>query len=74
MGRFLVWLLLKSSYPHCNLFSCLQRINGSWGQSPQKIFGATPFQTKEKTLSDIKRTLQKGHFHFLAEKGRGPHP
>jgi len=42
-----------------------------WGLEvkPQKIFGATHFQSKENTLFDIKIALQKGHFCSL-----GPDP
>ena len=35
------------------------------GQSPQKIFGSTPFQSKENALFYITRTLQKGHFRKM---------
>ena len=42
------------------------------GESPQKVFGTTPFQFKENTLFDIKRAVQKGEVCSFAEKGRGP--
>ena len=48
----------------------LTKENWGAGAKPPENVGTTPFQTKENTLSDIKRTLQKGHFHSLAEKGR----
>ena len=44
------------------------------GASPQNIFGITPFQSKEKTIFDIERALQKGHFRTFAKKVRGPDP
>ena len=44
------------------------------GGSLQKVFGTMPFQSKENTLFDIKRALQKGDFHSFAEKGRGLDP
>ena len=39
-----------------------------------KIFGNTPFQSKENAFVDIKRPLQKGHFRYFTEKGRGLDP
>ena len=44
------------------------------GGSLQKVFGTMPFQSKENTLFDIKRALQKGDFCSFAEKGRGADP
>ena len=44
------------------------------GGSAQKVFGTTPFQSKEKAPFDKDTALQKGHFHSFAVKGRGPDP
>ena len=40
--------------------------------SKREKTGTATFQSKESTLFDIKGTLQKGHLHSFAEKGRGP--
>ena len=66
----MLWLFLKSNDPNCILFSRKRRRKGGRGCSPQKMFGATPFQSKKNALFDIKRALQKGHFRSFAEKGR----
>ena len=55
-------------------FSQQQVKNGGWGQSLQKTFGTTPFQSKENALFEIKRALQRGNLCSLAEKGRGQDP
>ena len=61
MGSLLARLFLKSNDPHCNLFTG-RKENGDWRRSPQKIFGATPFESRGNAPFDIKRTMQKGQF------------
>ena len=68
----LVWLLLRSNDPHCNLFSRQRRKIGSRERSPQNIFETTPLQSKGNAFFEIKGALQEGHFRSFVEKGTGP--
>ena len=39
-----------------------------WGLSPQNMFGATPFHSKEYSFFDLKRALKKGTFVLLLKR------
>ena len=49
--------ILKSSNPHCKLFSLQEGKMGTRGKPPKKHFGTVPFQSKENALFDIERAL-----------------